>query len=42
MNARILILEDQPFQRGFLVNLFTANPGVQVDACENVDAAIAL
>ena len=39
---RILILEDQPFQRGFLVNLFSARAGVHVDACEDVEAAIAL
>ncbi|AWH16583.1 diguanylate phosphodiesterase [Stenotrophomonas sp. ZAC14D2_NAIMI4_7] len=39
---RILILEDQPFQRGFLFNLFSARAGVHVDACEDVEAAIAL
>ncbi|WP_312705753.1 response regulator, partial [Stenotrophomonas lactitubi] len=42
MTRRVLILEDQPFQRGYLVNLFSARAGVQVDACEDVDAAIAL
>ncbi|WP_294988522.1 EAL domain-containing response regulator [uncultured Stenotrophomonas sp.] len=42
MTQRILILEDQPFQRGYLANLFGSRDGVQVDACEDVDAAIAL
>lgn len=42
MTQRVLILEDQPFQRGFLANLFGSRAGVQVDACEDVDAAIAL
>ncbi|ACF50442.1 MULTISPECIES: EAL domain-containing response regulator [Stenotrophomonas] len=42
MTQRVLILEDQPFQRGFLANLFGNRAGVQVDACEDVDAAIAL
>jgi CheY-like chemotaxis protein len=42
MTQRVLILEDQPFQRGFLANLFGSHAGVQVDACEDVDAAIAL
>lgn len=42
MTQRVLILEDQPFQRGFLANLFGSRDGVQVDACEDVDAAIAL
>ncbi|PSM12579.1 EAL domain-containing response regulator [Stenotrophomonas maltophilia] len=42
MTQRILILEDQPFQRGYLANLFGSRRGVQVDACEDVEAAIAL
>lgn len=42
MTQRILILEDQPFQRGFLANLFGTRAGVQVDACGDVEAAIAL
>ncbi|UQA71267.1 EAL domain-containing response regulator [Stenotrophomonas maltophilia] len=42
MTQRILILEDQPFQRGYLANLFGSSDGVQVDACEDVEAAIAL
>ncbi|WP_414496042.1 EAL domain-containing protein [Stenotrophomonas maltophilia] len=42
MTQRVLILEDQPFQRGFLANLFSSREGVQVDACEDVEAAIAL
>ena len=42
MTQRVLILEVQPFQRGFLANLFGSHAGVQVDACEDVDAAIAL
>ncbi|WP_379655102.1 EAL domain-containing protein [Pseudoxanthomonas sp. UC19_8] len=41
MTQRVLILEDQPFQRGYLANLFGNRAGVQVDACEDVDAAIA-
>ena len=42
MTQRVLILEDQPFQRGYLANLFGSRGGVQVDACEDVEAAIAL
>ncbi len=29
MTQRVLILEDQPFQRGFLANLFGSRAGVQ-------------
>jgi len=42
MTQRVLILEDQPFQRGYLAHLFGSRGGVQVDACEDVEAAIAL
>lgn len=42
MTQRVLILEDQAFQRGFLANLFGSRADVQVDACEDVEAAIAL
>ena len=42
MTQRVQILEDQPFQRGYLANLFGSRGGVQVDACEDVEAAIAL
>ncbi len=38
MTQRVLILEDQAFQRGFLANLFGSRADVQVDACEDVEA----
>lgn len=38
----VLILEDQFFQCGFLVNLFGSCIGVQVDVCEDVDVVIVL
>jgi EAL domain-containing protein (putative c-di-GMP-specific phosphodiesterase class I)/AmiR/NasT family two-component response regulator len=39
---RVLILEDQPFQRGFLANMFTALPGVAVDTSGDAAHAVAM
>lgn len=37
---RVLILEDQPFQRGFLANMFNAAPGVAVDTSGDAADAV--
>lgn len=39
---RILILEDQPFQRGFLANMFGAVPGVLADTSGDAAHAVAM
>lgn len=39
---RVLILEDQPFQRGFLANMFAAVPGVTVDTSGDAAHALAM
>ncbi len=40
--VRVLILEDQPFQRGFLANLFTEVAGVTVDTAGDATHAAAM
>ncbi|WP_440975926.1 EAL domain-containing response regulator [Pseudoxanthomonas winnipegensis] len=42
MNQRVLILENGPSPRGQLANLLGNRAGVQVETCEDVDAAVAL
>ncbi len=39
---RVLILEDQPFQRGFLANIFMAVPGVEVETSGDAAHAVAM
>lgn len=39
---RVLILEDQPFQRGFLANMFNALTGVITDTAGDATAAVAM
>lgn len=39
---RVLILEDQPFQRGFLANMFNAVPGVTTDTSGDAAYAVAM
>lgn len=41
-SLRVLILEDQPFQRGFLANMFAAVPGVAVDTSGDATHAVAM
>lgn len=38
----VLILEDQPFQRGFLANMFNAVPGVTTDTSGDAAYAVAM
>jgi len=42
LELRVLVLEDQPFQRGMLVNLFSALEGVSVDSSGTAEHAAAL
>lgn len=39
---RVLILEDQPFQRGFLANMFNAVPGITTDTSGDAAYAVAM
>ncbi len=39
---RVLILEDQPFQRGFLANMFNAAPGISTDTSGDAASAVAM
>jgi len=41
-SPHVLILEDQPFQRGFLANLFNAVPGIQTDTVGDGVNALAM
>jgi len=41
-HKRVLILEDQAFQRGFLANMFNAAPGVTVDTSGDAADAVEL